>query len=158
MNRYLKVFEDLYKNTKSKFPNFKAGDTIEVKTKIKEGEKTRTQVFRGVVIQRKKNTVTGETFTVRKMVGDISVEKIFPIQSKIIDDIKVINTGIVRRARLFYLRKEDYKKKIKLKFVSKKNKEENNVTNTSFEKKINNNEANSNLDAKNKNKENQKVK
>ena len=120
MNSHLKVFEELYKDTKNKFPDFKAGDTIEVKTKIKEGEKTRIQTFKGIVIQRKKNTITGETFTVRKMVGDVSVEKIFPIQSSIIDSIKIINNGIVRRARLYYLRNENYKKKIKIKFTSKK--------------------------------------
>ena len=50
MNRHLKVFEELYKDTKNKFPDFKAGDTIEVKTKIKEGEKTRIQTFKGIVI------------------------------------------------------------------------------------------------------------
>lgn len=130
MNRHLKVFEELYKDTKNKFPDFKAGDTIEVKTKIKEGEKTRIQTFKGIVIQRKENTITGETFTVRKMVGDVSVEKIFPIQSSIIDSIKIINNGIVRRARLYYLRNENYKKKIKIKFTSKKNKEEKSVSTT----------------------------
>ena len=141
MNRHLEIFENLYKNTKNKFPNFKAGDTVEVKTKIKEGEKTRIQTFKGIVIQRKKNTITGETFTVRKMVGDISVEKIFPIQSNIIDSIKIINTGIVRRARLFYLK--DYKKKIKIKFVSKKDKEEKVLATTKDESKNNEVEKNS---------------
>ncbi len=86
-----------------KFPAFKAGDTITVTYKIKEGNKERLQNFQGVVIQRRGNGPT-ETFTVRKISGNIGVERIFPVASPNIDDIKVMRKGVVRRARIFYLR------------------------------------------------------
>ena len=88
---------------KKDFPNFSAGDTITVYYEIKEGEKTRTQFFKGVVIQRRGTGAT-ETFTIRKMSGTIGVERIFPFSSPNIDSIKVLRHGKVRRARLFYLR------------------------------------------------------
>lgn len=85
------------------FPTFGAGDTIAVSYKIKEGEKERIQQFTGVVLQRKGSGVT-ETFTIRKMSGNIGVERIFPITSPFIDEIKVLKHGRVRRARIFYFR------------------------------------------------------
>lgn len=85
------------------FPAFGAGDTIAVSYKIKEGEKERIQQFTGVVLQRR-GTGTTETFTVRKMSGNIGVERIFPITSPFIDEIKVLKHGRVRRARIFYFR------------------------------------------------------
>ncbi len=85
------------------WPNFSAGDTITVKYKIKEGNKERIQNFQGVVLQRKGGGPT-ETFTVRKMSGSTGVERIFPINSPFIDDIIINKKGIVRRARIFYLR------------------------------------------------------
>ena len=85
------------------FPNFKSGDTIIVSYKIKEGAKERIQLFQGVVLQRRGSGVT-ETFTVRKMSGNIGVERIFPISSPFVDKIQVTKKGAVRRARIFYFR------------------------------------------------------
>jgi large subunit ribosomal protein L19 len=85
------------------FPKFMAGDTITVHYKIKEGNKERIQQFRGVVIQRAGSGNT-ETFTVRKMSGNIGVERIFPVASPFIDKIEINKHGKVRRARIFYLR------------------------------------------------------
>lgn len=84
-------------------PDFNAGDTITVKYKIREGSKERIQNFQGVVLQRR-GTGHTETFTVRKISGNIGVERIFPIASPFIDDIIVNKRGVVRRARIFYLR------------------------------------------------------
>ncbi|MBR5957673.1 MAG: 50S ribosomal protein L19 [Salinivirgaceae bacterium] len=100
------------------FPEFKAGDTITVSYKIKEGNKERIQQFRGVVIQRRGTGVTA-TFTVRKMSGNIGVERIFPINSPFIDKIEVNKVGSVRRARIFYFRELTGKKaKIKEKNIN----------------------------------------
>ncbi|MCC5923907.1 MAG: 50S ribosomal protein L19 [Crocinitomicaceae bacterium] len=85
------------------FPAFGAGDTVTVSYKIKEGDKQRIQQFTGVVLQRRGVGVT-ETFTVRKMSGNVGVERIFPIASPFIDEIKVMKRGRVRRARIFYFR------------------------------------------------------
>jgi len=85
------------------YPKFIAGDTVTVHYKIKEGNKERIQQFRGVVIQRAGSGHT-ETFTVRKMSGNIGVERIFPLASPFIDKIEVNKHGKVRRARIFYLR------------------------------------------------------
>ncbi len=85
-------------------PPFKAGDTVKVYSRIKEGDKERIRVFEGVVIRKRKGT-TGATFTVRKISYGVGVEKIFPLHSPTIDQIKVISKGKVRRARLYYLRK-----------------------------------------------------
>jgi large subunit ribosomal protein L19 len=84
-------------------PEFKSGDTVSVHYKIKEGNKERIQVFTGVVIQRR-GTGHTQNFTVRKMSGNIGVERIFPIASPFIEKVEVMKRGKVRRARLFYLR------------------------------------------------------
>lgn len=84
-------------------PEFKAGDTITVHYKIKEGNKERVQQFQGVVIQRKGNGSTA-TFTVRKISNNIGVERIFPVASPFIDKVEVNKRGQVNRARIFYLR------------------------------------------------------
>lgn len=86
-----------------KHPKFKAGDTVTVSYKIKEGDKERIQQFQGVVIQRKNERATA-SFTVRKMSNGIGVERIFPIASPFIEKVEVNKVGIVRRAKLFYLR------------------------------------------------------
>jgi len=86
------------------FPEFKAGDTITVDYTIKEGNKTRTQRFTGIVLQIK-GTGNTKTFTVRKISGNIGVERIFPFASPNIERIEVNKRGAVRRARIFYLRK-----------------------------------------------------
>ncbi len=85
------------------FPNFKAGDTITVTYKIREGSKERLQNFQGVVLQRRGYGKT-ETFTVRKISNNIGVERIFPVTSPFIDKITINKRGVVRRARIFYLR------------------------------------------------------
>lgn len=87
----------------AQLPAFKAGDTLAVHYKIKEGNKERTQVFQGIVLQRRGAGAT-ETFTVRKISNGIGVERIFPISSPFIEKIDVVSRGVVRRARLFYLR------------------------------------------------------
>ena len=95
--------------TKKDFPQFGAGDTITVYYEIKEGEKTRTQFFKGVVIQRNGQGST-ETFTIRKMSGTVGVERIFPINMPAIQKIEVNKLGKVRRARIFYFRELTGKK------------------------------------------------
>lgn len=88
---------------KKEFPQFSAGDTITVYYEIKEGDKKRTQFFRGVVIQRKGSGAT-ETFTLRKMSGTVGVERIFPINMPALQNIEVNKRGKVRRARITYFR------------------------------------------------------
>ncbi|MCD8741344.1 50S ribosomal protein L19 [Mucilaginibacter roseus] len=88
---------------KKEIPAFKAGDTVSVYYKIREGNKERIQVYQGVVIQRNSVGVS-ETFTVRKVSNGIGVERIFPVNSPNIDKVEVNSYGKVRRAKLFYLR------------------------------------------------------
>ncbi len=104
--------------TKNEFPEFQAGDTITVYYEIKEGAKTRTQFYRGVVIQRR-GSGTSETFTIRKMSGTVGVERIFPINLPAIQKIEVNKQGKVRRARIFYFR-ELTGKKARIKEVRRK--------------------------------------
>ena len=89
--------------TIKEYPDFKAGDTISVTYKIKEGNKERPQTFQCVVIQRSGSGTT-ETFTIRKISGGVGVERIFPFASPFIEKIEVNKRGVVRRARIFYLR------------------------------------------------------
>ncbi|MBW8050272.1 MAG: 50S ribosomal protein L19 [Cytophagales bacterium] len=104
MSELLKLIEKEYQETRKNLPDFKAGDTINVHYKIREGKKERVQQFQGTVIQRKNPSSNGETFTVRKISNGIGVERIFPFISPNIAEIKVIRQGSVRRARLYYLR------------------------------------------------------
>ena len=90
--------------TDTDLSEFNAGDTITVHYKIVEGSKERIQQFKGVVIQKKGSDHTA-TFTVRKMSGNVGVERIFPIASPFIDKITINKHGKVRRAKIFYLRK-----------------------------------------------------
>jgi len=94
---------------KKETPEFAAGDTITVYYEIKEGNKTRTQFFRGVVIQRR-GSGTSETFTIRKMSGTVGVERIFPVNLPALQKIEVNKRGKVRRARIFYFRELTGKK------------------------------------------------
>ncbi len=87
----------------SNLPAFSSGDTITVAYKIKEGNKERIQQFQGVVLQRKGVGAT-ETFTIRKMSGNVGVERIFPVTSPFIESIEINKRGHVRRARIFYFR------------------------------------------------------
>ena len=95
--------------TRKDFPVFGAGDTITVYYEIKEGEKTRTQFFKGVVIQRR-GTGSTETFTIRKMSGAVGVERIFPVNLPALQKIEINKKGAVRRARIFYFRQLTGKK------------------------------------------------
>ena len=84
-------------------PDFKAGDTVRVHVRIKEGDKERIQVFEGLVIRRRRGG-TGATFTVRRVSYGIGIERIFPLHSPVIEKIEIVSRGKVRRARLYYIR------------------------------------------------------
>lgn len=105
----IKIAEQAFATERAPLPAFGSGDTITVSYKIREGEKERIQQFRGVVIQVR-GTGEGKMFTVRKMSGNIGVERIFPMNSPFIDSIEVNKRGKVRRARIYYLRKLTGKK------------------------------------------------
>jgi large subunit ribosomal protein L19 len=98
----IKVAENQFGIMKE-YPAFKAGDTVTVHYKIVEGNKERIQQYRGVVLQRHGSGAT-ETFTVRKMSGNVGVERIFPFASPFIDKIELNKHGRVRRSRIYYLR------------------------------------------------------
>ncbi|WP_397362357.1 50S ribosomal protein L19 [Olleya sp. R77988] len=102
MESLIKFVQDEFV-TKKDFAEFSAGDTITVYYEIREGEKVRTQFFRGVVIQRR-GSGSSETFTIRKMSGTIGVERIFPVNLPALQKIEVNKRGKVRRARIFYFR------------------------------------------------------
>ncbi|WP_047546984.1 50S ribosomal protein L19 [Psychroserpens sp. Hel_I_66] len=102
MSSLVKFVQDEFV-TKKDFPEFGAGDTITVYYEIREGEKVRTQFFRGVVLQVK-GTGSSQTFTIRKMSGTVGVERIFPINLPALQKIEVNKKGKVRRARIFYFR------------------------------------------------------
>lgn len=102
MDSLVKYVQDEFV-TKKELPEFSAGDTITVYYEIKEGAKTRTQFFRGTVIQRRGSGAT-ETFTIRKMSGSVGVERIFPVNLPALQKIEVNKRGKVRRARIFYFR------------------------------------------------------
>ena len=98
------VIEDIErKHLRTDIPDFKAGDVVKVNVKIKEGEKERIQAFEGTVI-RKRGGSTRASFTVRKISYGVGVERVFPLHSPSIDSVKVLSEGVVRRARLYYLR------------------------------------------------------
>ena len=102
MDSLVKYVQDEFV-TKKELPEFSAGDTITVFYEIKEGTKTRTQFFRGTVIQRRGSGAT-ETFTIRKMSGSVGVERIFPLNLPALQKIEVNKRGKVRRARIYYFR------------------------------------------------------
>ncbi|MDR2130533.1 MAG: 50S ribosomal protein L19 [Odoribacteraceae bacterium] len=106
----IKIAEAAFANeNKVELPNFNTGDTISVHYKIVEGSKERIQVFRGVVIQIKGCGST-KTFTVRKMSGNVGVERIIPLHSPFIKAIEINKRGAVRQSRIFYFRKLTGKK------------------------------------------------
>lgn len=100
----IKIAEGEFAKARETRPAFKAGDTVNVHVKIKEGNKERVQQFQGVVIQRRGKSTNGETFTVRKISNGIGVERIFPIISPTVDKIEVVKEGKVRRAKLYYMK------------------------------------------------------
>lgn len=99
----IKVAQNAFVTETKEHSQFGPGDTITVHYKIKEGNKERIQNYRGVVIQIKGEGIT-KTFTVRKMSGNVGVERIFPLYSPFIDQIEINKKGSVRRAKLYYLR------------------------------------------------------
>jgi large subunit ribosomal protein L19 len=107
MNLIQYVEEKLSGN--KQLPAFKAGDTITVHYKIKEGEKERVQQYQGIVIQRRGEGASA-SFTVRKISNGVGVERVFPVNSAFIDKIEVNKVGVVRRARIYYIRNAKGKK------------------------------------------------
>lgn len=101
MNRLIQIVEDSTK--KSQPPKFAIGDTVTVNVRISEGDKERIQAYTGVVIGRRGKGM-GETFTVRRIVNNEGVERIFPLHSPKIAGVEIVRGGHVRRAKLFYLR------------------------------------------------------
>lgn len=94
---------------KSDIPNFRAGDTVKVHVNIIEGNRSRVQIFQGIVLGRQGDGLR-ETFTVRKISFQVGVERTFPVHSPVIDKIEVVSRGDVRRAKLYYLRTAKGKK------------------------------------------------
>ena len=92
------------KSLKKNIPHFEIGDTVDVRCRIREGDKERIQVFTGTVIARRGRGIN-ETFTVRRIVDNEGVERIFPVHSPNVIDIRPIRSGKTRRAKLYYLRK-----------------------------------------------------
>ena len=108
---FIKIVNDEFANEKAaSYPKFKAGDTLTVTYRIKEGDKERLQKFKGVVIQIKGGSPATKTFTIRKISNGVGVERIFPFNSPFIESIEVNKVGKVRRARIFYLRELSGKK------------------------------------------------
>ena len=101
MNNVIREIEK--QQLKSDIPAFRPGDTLRVHVKVIEGQRERIQVFEGVVIRRRGSGIN-ETFIVRKISNGVGVERTFPIHSPKIDKIEVIRRGVVRRAKLYYLR------------------------------------------------------
>jgi len=97
------VFIETQKEWLRNVPPFRAGDTLRVNVRVKEGEKERIQAFEGVCIARRGSGVS-ETFTVRKISNGVGVERIFPVHSPMLAEINVVRRGRVRRAKLYYLR------------------------------------------------------
>ena len=99
------VLQDLQKTGMKKgMPRFKTGQTVKVYRKIREGEKERTQMFAGLIIEVKAQSSNAATITVRKIVGGVGVEQVFPIHSPLIEKIELIKEAKVRRAKLYFMR------------------------------------------------------
>ncbi len=97
------AFIETQKEWLREIPPFRAGDTLRVNVRVREGDKERIQAFEGVCIARRGAGVS-ETFMVRKISNGVGVERIFPVHSPMLESIAVVRRGIVRRAKLFYLR------------------------------------------------------
>ena len=94
---------------KENVPQFNVGDTVKVHVQIKEGDKSRIQVFEGTVIAKKHGGIN-ETFTVRRVAHGCGIERVFPLHSPVVDKVEVVRCGKVRRAKLYYLRQLTGKK------------------------------------------------
>jgi len=101
MNKILNATKD---SLRVDITDFKSGDTVSVGVKVTEGNRSRVQLFDGVVIAQSAGAGTSKTFTVRKISNGIGVERIFPYHSPIIDFVKILKKGKVRRSKLYYLR------------------------------------------------------
>ena len=100
----LSLVDKITKNQlRNDIPEFKSGDTVKVHVRIKEGNKTRIQIFEGVVVDRSNGGI-GATFTVRKISSGVGVQRTFPVHSPKLEKIEVKRHGVVRRAKLYYLR------------------------------------------------------
>jgi len=99
-----KILDSMQDDIKQDIPEFKSGDTISVGVKVIEGEKSRIQIFKGVVIAISAGSGMSKTFTVRKVSNGVGVERIFPLHSPNLDSIDVVKKGKIRRAKLYYLR------------------------------------------------------
>jgi len=99
-----KQIEKFQKSQLKDMPDIRPGDTVKVHQKIKEGDKERIQIFEGIVIARKHGQGINSTITVRKVVEQIGVERIFPVHSPSLAKIEVVKSGKVRRSKLYYLR------------------------------------------------------
>ena len=97
----LKMISD--SSLKAEVPQFNIGDTVKVHVKIKEGDKSRIQVFEGTVIAKKHGGIR-ETFTVRRVAHGCGIERVFPLHSPVVDKVEVVRNGKVRRSKLYYLR------------------------------------------------------
>jgi large subunit ribosomal protein L19 len=104
MADFIKIVEQELASKRADIQSFKAGDTINVHVKIREGTKERVQQFQGVVLYRRGKGTNGETFSVRKVSNGVGVERIFPLLSPSIDKIDFIKAGKVRKAKLYYMR------------------------------------------------------
>ncbi|MBO6148690.1 MAG: 50S ribosomal protein L19 [Lachnospiraceae bacterium] len=98
----IKEIEEAQK--KKELPQFRVGDTVRVSNRIKEGEKSRIQIFEGTVIKKQGGSTSRATFTVRKLSNGVGVEKTWPIHSPNVEKVEVVRSGKVRRAKLFFLR------------------------------------------------------
>ena len=103
-NEMNKVLDSMKDELKENIPQFKAGDTVSIGVRVIEGEKSRIQLFEGVVIAISSGSGSSKTFTVRKISNGVGVERIFPFHSPNLDSVEVIKKGRVRRAKLYYLR------------------------------------------------------
>lgn len=111
MRKKIQEFED--KHVKSEKPDFGIGDTVDVHFRITEGDKTRIQLFTGIVISRKGSGMR-EMFTVRRISYGEGVERVFPLNSPLVEKVKIKKRGDVRRAKLYYLRQRKGKKATKV--------------------------------------------
>lgn len=101
MNEILRAIEA--EQMRNDLPNFRIGDTVKLHVKIKEGNRERIQMFEGTVIKRQ-NGGLRETFTVRRLAYGVGVERTFPVNSPLVENVTVLRKGKIRRARLYYLR------------------------------------------------------